>query len=133
MEQSGGRSRVLCWELVGLICFAGGDTSKQGTPGKPMKPNETQEKQGEPLQSTKEILSNQWDSFLNGGNTLPLSGNAKRLRVMVGIVLLVVDIVCWRGSDTEGTKGNEGRRWRGVGPAGRPFLFSFGGSVILKI
>lgn len=98
-----------------------------------MKPKENKEKQGEPLQSTKEILSNQWDSFLNGGNTLPLSGNAKRLRVMVGIVLLVVDIVCWRGSDTEGTKGNEGRRWRGVGSAGRPSLFSFGGSVILKI
>lgn len=113
-----------------MICFAGGDTSKQGNP---WKPNETQGKQGEPLQSTKEMLSNQWDSFLNGGNTLPLSGNAKRLRVMVGIVLLVVDIVCWRGSDTEGTKGNEGRRWRGVGPAGRPSLFSFGGSVILKI
>ena len=126
MEQSGGRSRVLCWELVGLICFAGGDTSKQG------KPRETKGNQGNPLQSTKEILSNQWDSFLNGGNTLPLSGNAKRLRVMEGIVLLVVDIVCWRGSDTEGTKGNEGRRWRGVGPAGRPSLFSFGGSVILK-
>ena len=104
-----------------------------GNHGKPMKPKENKEKQGEPLQSTKEILSNQWDSFLNGGNTLPLSGNAKRLRVMVGIVLLVVDIVCWRGSDTEGTKGNEGRRWRGVGPAGRPSLFSFGGSVILKI
>lgn len=30
MEQSGGRSRVLCWELVGLVCFAGWDTSKQG-------------------------------------------------------------------------------------------------------
>ena len=30
MEQSGGRSRVLCWELVGLVCFAGGYTSKQG-------------------------------------------------------------------------------------------------------
>lgn len=130
MEQSGGGSRVLCWELVGLICFAGGDTSKQGKPWKPMKPKENKEKQGEPLQSTKEILSNQWDSFLNGGNTLPLSGNAKRLRVMVGIVLLVVDIVCWRGSDTEGTKGNEGRRWRGVGPAGRPSLFSFGGSIV---
>ena len=163
MEQSGGRPRVLCWELVGLICFAGGDTSKQGDPrktkkkqGKPKEnkgnPRKTKEKQGDPwkpknpkknkgtqgkqwapLQSTKEILSNQWDSFLNRGNTLPLSGNSKRLRVMVGIVLLVVDIVCWRGSDTEGTKGNEGRRWRGVGPAGRPSLFSFGGSVILKI
>ena len=183
MEQSGGRSRVLCWELVGLGCFAGWDTSKQGEPretkgnqgkpmkpkenkgkpmkprgtkgnqgkqrktrgnqgkpretkgnqGNPMKPKENKEKQGEPLQSTKEILSNQWDFFLNRGNTLPLSGNAKRLRVMVGIVLLVVDIVCWRGSDTEGTKGNEGRRWRGVGPAGRPSLFPFGVSVILKI
>jgi hypothetical protein len=30
VEQSGGRSRVLCWELVGLVCFAGGDTSNQG-------------------------------------------------------------------------------------------------------
>lgn len=106
------------------MCFAGGDTSKQGetkgnqgetkgNQGKPMKPKENKEKQGEPLQSTKEILSNQWDSFLNRGNTLPLSGNAKRLRVMVGIVLLVVDIVCWRGSDTEGTKGN-GRQCHGV-------------------
>lgn len=98
-----------------------------------MKPKENKEKQGEPLQSTKEILSNQWDSFLNGGNTLPLSGNAKRLRAMVGRVLLVVDIVCWCGSDAEGTKGNGRRRWRGVGPAGRPSLFPFGGSVILKI
>lgn len=112
---------------MGLICFAGGDTSKQGKPretkgnqGKPMKPKENKEKQGEPLQSTKEILSNQWDSFLNRGNTLPLSGNAKRLRAMVGRVLLVVDIVCWCGSDAEGTKGNGRRRWRGVGPAGRP-------------
>ena len=108
----------------------GNPREPKGTHGKPMKPKENKEKQGEPLQSTKEILSNQWDSFLNGGNTLPLSGNAKRLRVMVGIVLLVVDIVCWRGSDTEGTKGNEGRRWRGVGPAGRPSLFSFGGSIV---
>ena len=154
MEQSGGRSRVLCWELVGLVCFAGGDTSKQGKPretkgnqgkpretkgnqGKPRKnqgkTKEPQGKQRNPLQSTKEIPSNQWDSFLNRGNTLPLSGNAKRLRAMVGRVLLVVDIVCWCGSDAEGTKGNGRRRWRGVGPAGRPSLFPFGGSVILKI
>jgi hypothetical protein len=111
----------------------GNPRGTKGPQGNPMKPKGNKEKQGEPLQSTKEILSNQWDSFLNRGNTLPLSGNAKRLRVMVGIVLLVVDIVCWRGSDTEGTKGNEGRRWRGVGPAGRPSLFSFGVSVILKI
>ena len=31
------------------------------------------------------------------------------------------------------TKGNGRRRWRGVGPAGRPSLYPFGGSVILKI
>ena len=36
-------------------------------------------------------------------------------------------------SDAEETKGNGRRRWRGVGPAGRPSLFPFGGSVILKI
>jgi hypothetical protein len=49
------------------------------------------------------------------------------------MVLLVVDIVCWCGGDAEETKGKRGRRWRGVGPAGRPSLFPFGGSVILKI
>ena len=73
MEQSGGRSRVLCWELVGLVCFAGGDTSKKGKPretkgnqGKTKeKPRENQGKtngnQRKPLQSTKEIPSNQWE------------------------------------------------------------------------
>ena len=35
--------------------------------------------------------------------------------------------------DAEETKGERGRWWRGVGPAGRPSLFSFGVSVILKI
>lgn len=35
--------------------------------------------------------------------------------------------------DVEETKGKRGRRWRGVGPAGRPSLFPFGVSVILKI
>ena len=134
-----------------------GAPPNKGNQGKPRetkeKPRETKEKprknQGKtkgnqgnkenPFNQQKKYLPingsifNQYDSFLNRGNTLPLSGNAKRLRAMVGIVLLVVDIVCWRGSDTEGTKGNEGRRWRGVGPAGRPSLFSFGGSVILKI
>ena len=34
--------------------------------------------------------------------------------------------------DAEETKGKRGRRWRGVGPAGRPYLFPFGGSIILK-
>ena len=35
--------------------------------------------------------------------------------------------------DAEETKGNGRRRWRGAGPAGRPSLFPFGVSVILKI
>ena len=35
--------------------------------------------------------------------------------------------------DAEETKGKRGRWWRGVGPAGRPSLFPFGVSVILKI
>lgn len=35
--------------------------------------------------------------------------------------------------DAEETKGKRGRRWRGVGPAGRPSLFPSGVSVILKI
>lgn len=50
-------------------------------------------------------------------------------------MLLEVDIVCWcvGGGDAEGAKGNGRRRWRGVGPAGRPSLFPFGVSVILKI
>ena len=30
VEQSGGRSRVLCWNFGGYGCFAGGYTSKQG-------------------------------------------------------------------------------------------------------
>ena len=32
--------------------------------------------------------------------------------------------------DAEGTKGKRGRLWRGVGPAGRPSLLPFGGSII---
>ena len=32
--------------------------------------------------------------------------------------------------DAEGTKGKRGRLWRGVGPAGRPSLLPFGGSIV---
>ena len=35
--------------------------------------------------------------------------------------------------DAEGTKGKRGRRWRGVGPAGRPSLFPFGGSIVNEL
>ena len=69
MEQSGGRSRVLCWELVGLVCFAGGDTSKQeesreikGNQGKSGEIRGNQGKSGEikgNQEESREIKGNQ--------------------------------------------------------------------------
>lgn len=44
-----------------------------------MKPKENEEKQGEPLQSTKEILSNQWDSFLNRGQYFTVKWKRKAI------------------------------------------------------
>lgn len=46
---------------------------------------------------------------------------------MYGCVFLWVMVGMWEA------KGERRRRWRGVGPAGRPSLFPFGVSVILKI
>ena len=47
---------------MGLVCFAGGDTSKQGqTRANKGNPRKTRGNQGKPLQSTKEIPSNQWE------------------------------------------------------------------------
>lgn len=37
------------------------------------------------------------------------------------------------GDDAEETKGKRGRQWRGVGPAGRPSLFPFGGSIVNEL
>ena len=37
------------------------------------------------------------------------------------------------GGNVGSQGGERRRRWRGVGPAGRPSLFPFGVSVILKI
>ena len=68
MEQSGGRSRVLCWELVGLVCFAGGDTSKQGE-SRGIKGN-----QGE----SREIKGNQ-------GESRGIKGNQGKSRGVKGI------------------------------------------------
>lgn len=42
--------------------------------------------------------------------------------------------LCMGDGGNVGSQGRTGcRRWRGVGPAGRPSLFPFGVSVILKI
>ena len=61
MEQSGGRSRVLCWELVGLVCFAGGDTSKQGkSRGVKRSQEESREIKGNQEES-REIKGSQGD------------------------------------------------------------------------
>ena len=62
MEQSGGRSRVLCWELVGLVCFAGGDTSKQ-----------------------EEIKGNQGEIKGNQGKSRGIKGNQEESRGVKGI------------------------------------------------
>ena len=70
---------------MGLVCFAGGDTSNQG--------------------KSREIKGNQ-------GKSREIKGNQGKSREI---------------------KGNGRRRWRGVGPAGRPSPVLFGGSVILKI
>lgn len=48
-------------------------------------------------------------------------------------VYVWVYVFLWVMEGVWETKGNGRRRWRGVGPAGRPSLFPFGGSVILKI
>ena len=63
MEQSGGRSRVLCWELVGLVCFAGGDTSKKG------KPRETKGNQGKTKENQGKTKENQGKPRKNQGET----------------------------------------------------------------
>lgn len=43
---------------------------------------------------------------------------------MVGMVLLVGRYCLLVWGDAKETKGERGRWWRGVGPAGRPSLFS---------
>lgn len=66
MEQSGGRSRVLCWELVGLVCFAGGDTSKQGK-SREIKVNQGKSRENKGNQGkTREIKVNQGKSRETG-------------------------------------------------------------------
>lgn len=47
-------------------------------------------------------------------------------------VYVWVYVFLWVMEGVWETKGNGRRRWRGVGPAGRPSLFPFGGSIILK-
>lgn len=74
MEQSGGRSRVLCWELVGLVCFAGGDTSKQGE-SKENKGNQEESRENKRNQEeSKEIKGKQEESKEVKGKTRGIKG-----------------------------------------------------------
>ena len=114
MEQSSGRSR-LSWEFRGSggVCVRGHHQTRK-TPFK-------QEKR----------LSNKKNTFqarrrLSIKGYLPIKCRSLQVVGVSGQGKAVV-------SDAEETKGNGRRRWRGVGPAGRPSLFPFGVSVILKI
>lgn len=79
---------------------------------------------GNAFQTTRKILFKQGVGVFRQGKAVVSDG---RYGVIGGsrYCLLV-----W--GDAEETKGKRGRRWRGVGPAGRPSLFPFGSSIILK-
>lgn len=129
----------------GLGC-AGWDTSKQGKTF-PNKKNTT--KQENRLSSKGKRLSNNKKNTFQARRRLSSKGylpiKCRSLQV-VGVFrqgkAVVSDgrygVICgsrycllvW--GNAEETKGKRGRRWRGVGPAGRPSLFPFGGSIILK-
>lgn len=129
MEQSGGRSRVLCWKLRELVCFAGGDTSKQGKTreikGNQRKPRGAKGNQGESMESRE----NQVTQGKGNKGIFIVRGSY----VYEGMSMYWWCVFLWVMEGVWETKGKGRRRWRGVGPAGRPSLFPFGGSVILKI
>lgn len=125
--------------------------SKQG---KPFQTRKTLPNKKKHLQ-TRKNLSKQEKTPTNKGNTFRARKNlsskgylpikCKSLQVVgvsrqgkavvsdggYGVIGGGYCLLVW--GDAEGTKGNGRRRWRGVGPAGRPSLFPFGVSVILKI
>ena len=140
MEQSSGRS----WDFVGISREGWG--LRDGTPPNKEKPFQTRKntsKQGKTFPKRKN-LSKQEKTPTNKGNTFraretPFKqgvGVSRQGKAVVsdggyGVIGGGYCLLVW--GDAEETKGNGRRRWRGVGPAGRPSLFSFGVSVILKI
>ena len=109
-----------------------GNTSKQGKPfpdkKKHLQTRETPFEQGKRLSSKGYLpikckslqvvgVSRQGKAVVSDGGYGVIGGGRYCLLV-------------W--GDEEGTKGKRGRWWRGVGPAGRPSPFPFGGSIILK-
>ena len=85
--------------------------------------------QGNVFQASKGYLPIKCKSLQVAG--VPRQGKAVVSDGGYGVIGGGYCLLVW--GDAEETKGKRGRRWRGVGPAGRPSLFPFGGSVILKI
>ena len=152
MEQSSGRSQVFVvfsrevWDL------------RDSTPPnkeKPFQTRKTLSKQGKHLSNQGKTFPNKEKPFQTRKNTnkqgkhlsskgyLPIKckslqvvGVSRQGKAVVsdggyGVIGGGYCLLVW--GDAEETKGKRGRRWRGVGPAGRPSLFPSGVSVILKI
>ena len=152
MEQSSGRSR-LSWEFRGSggVCVRGHHQTRKKIPPKQEKIPPKQEKNTS--QTRKKYLPNKKTAFqarkppfkqekhLSNKGKPPFKQQEKYFSIKGYLPIkcrsLQVVGVSGQGkavvSDAEETKGNGRRRWRGVGPAGRPSLFPFGVSVILKI
>lgn len=124
---------------------------RDGTPPNKEKPFQTRKNlsnQGKPFpnkkkhQQTRETPFEQGKRLSSKGylpikcKSLQVVGVSRQGKAVVsdggyGVIGGGYCLLVW--GDAEGTKGNGRRRWRGVGPAGRPSLFPFGVSVILKI
>lgn len=128
-----------------------GNTNKQEkhlqTRKTPTNKKKHQQTRGTPFEQGKRLSINKGNTFrarkrLSSKGYLPIKcslqvvGVPRQGKVVVsdgryGVIGGGYCLLVW--GDAEETKGNGRRRWRGVGPAGRPSLFSFGVSVILKI
>lgn len=120
MEQSSGRFR-LSWEFRG-----GGWVLRDGTPPNKEKPFQTRKKH----QQTRETPFEQGKRLSSKGylpikcKSLQVVGVSRQGKAVVsdgryGVIGSGYCLLVW--GDAEETKGKRGRRWRGVGPAGRPF------------
>lgn len=137
MEQSSGRS----WVFVGISREVW--DLRDGTPTNKEKPFQTRKnlsKQEKTPTNKKKHL--QTREHLSSKGYLPIKcrslqvvGVSRQGKAVVsdggyGVIGGGYCLLVW--GDAEETKGKRGRRWRGVGPACRPSLFPFGGSIILK-
>ena len=128
-----------------------GNTNKQEKPQQTRKPPTNKgnpNKQGEHLSSKGKRLSNKRNTFqarerLSSKGYLPIKCKSLQVVGVSGQGKAVVSdggygviggrycLLVW--GDAEGTKGKRGRRWRGAGPAGRPPMFPFGGSIVNEL